>query len=175
MTSRTAIDGLRVIDLTPIGDGRGSLTTIYRADPSPPLPQWNLVRTGPNALRGCHVHTHYDEYYVPISGPMFFGFADVRADSPTYLARFALQWDGRDQVVYVPRGVLHGVYCEAPSVLAYGLTALYTGEGEFGCRWDAADLRIDWPATAPVLSERDSGAGSLAELVAAFTEAWGGR
>lgn len=173
--SGLSINDVTIVDLTPVRDARGSLTTLYKDQGGPPLVQWNLVRSGPNVLRGCHVHGDFDEVYIPLSGMMFFALIDIRPDSPTYQTRMTLRWRGQDQQLVVPQGVLHGVYCEEPAVLAYGLTAPYTGAGEFGCRWDDHALAIDWPTTRPVLSERDAGAGTYARLLDNFAAAWLGR
>lgn len=163
------IDGVDFIDLSAVADARGSLVTLHAEGPGPlRLPQWNWIRSKPNVLRGMHVHQFYDEYYVPMQGPMFFGLADMRPHSPTYRQVMGFRWDGRDRAFIVPKGVAHGVCCEEAFMLAYGLTNVFDGAGELGCRFDDPEIEIDWPVRDPILSERDSTAGTFADLLASY-------
>lgn len=170
------IDGVEILSLEPRPDRRGTLTTLYvrEAQSGLDLPQWNLVRSHAHVLRGMHAHLHYDEYYVPVAGPMFFGLADVRPGSLTYRQTMTLRWDGRDRVLVVPKGVLHGVYGEAPFMLLYGLSRPFDGRGELGCRFDDPDLGLDWPTDSPLLSDKDEAAGSYRALLAAYADAEAG-
>lgn len=163
------IVGVDFLDLSAVPDTRGSLVTLHAEGPGAQRwPQWNWIRSEPNVLRGMHVHLFYDEYYVPMQGSMFFGLADTRPHSPTYRQVMGFRWQGRDQAFVVPKGVAHGVYCEEASMLVYGLTNVFDGTGELGCRFDDPELEIDWPTHEPMLSERDSSAGTFADLLASY-------
>ncbi|MGD2082060.1 MAG: dTDP-4-dehydrorhamnose 3,5-epimerase family protein [Chromatiales bacterium] len=167
------IDGVDILTLAPRPDHRGTLTTLYlrNAYSALDLPQWNLVRSDAHVLRGMHAHLYYDEYYVPLAGPMFFALADIRPRSPTYRQTMTLRWDGRDRVLLVPKGVAHGVYGEEPFMLLYGLSRPFDGRGELGCRFDDPELGLEWPTDTPVLSEKDEAAGSYGALLAAYADA----
>jgi hypothetical protein len=59
--------------------------------------------------------------------------------------------------------------CGAP--LSTGRLALLSDE-EIGCRCDCKELGLAWPASAPVLSERDATASDYSECVRTFRRSW---
>jgi dTDP-4-dehydrorhamnose 3,5-epimerase len=141
---------------------------IYLAgqDGTPHVVQWNVVRSLAGSLRGIHAHSDYDEYYVPLTGRMYFLLKDARESSPSFRAELSL-WS--DQIpgtaIEVPKGVAHAVYFETDGILAYGLTSPWNNDGEFGCRFDDKDILTPWPAMPAMLSERDSAAGTFSSMV----------
>lgn len=164
-----AISGAVVRDLVPHSDARGMLFELFREDwgdfPTPR--QWNLVRTQANTLRGVHVHRCHDDYLIVVSGVMFLGLHDIRANSPTRDRSALLRLGGNHlQAGFVPRGVLHGFYFPSEATYVYGLTSCWTPADDLGCRWDDPDLGIEWPTTDPIVSERDKNALGLAGLKA---------
>ncbi len=152
--------GVEQVPLRQAPDRRGSLATIFQQEHSGlDCVQWNLVRSSPGVLRGVHVHADYAEYYVPIAGRQYFVLKDARSGSASH-GRTATFWLAGDDstAIVVPPGVAHGVAFPQGGTLLYGLSAAWTGDGEFGCRWDDPDLGIAWPIDVPVLSDRDAGA-----------------
>jgi dTDP-4-dehydrorhamnose 3,5-epimerase len=67
-------------------------------------------------------------------------------------------------VVAVPPGVAHGFFFPEESVHVYAVSETFDPEDELGCRWDDPETGLDWPCTAPLLSERDEQAGSFRAL-----------
>ena len=59
-------------------------------------------------------------------------------------------------MLYVPKGCAHGFYTlqENTQVLYKG-DALYAPSFDGGIRWDDPDLAVRWPASSPILSEKD--------------------
>lgn len=163
----SGIDGACVFPSNAEADDRGVLRA-YRFSEAglPAAMQFNVVSSRRNVLRGLHAHSHYDEYYIPVSGRMFFALADARRGSPTF-GRTAAFWCYPEHAVgfRVPVGIAHGVYFADDGLLCYGISAYWTGVGEFECRWDDADLRIAWPCVDPILSVRDANAGSFGRMV----------
>jgi dTDP-4-dehydrorhamnose 3,5-epimerase len=171
---------MRIQDVQVIGnpvnlDHRGSLSTIFtQGAPHGPaeMKQWNRVASHAKVLRGIHAHLRYDELYVPITGRMFFFLKDARRDSPSFGSEMSFYSDEfPDSSILVPVGVAHGVFFETDGILIYGLSGLFTGDDEFGCRWNDAEVCVEWPTTNPILSERDAGAGSFTEMVEAIDRA----
>jgi dTDP-4-dehydrorhamnose 3,5-epimerase len=100
---------------------------------------------------------------------MFFFLKDARQNSESFGAEMSFYADAfADSSVLVPLGVAHAVYFETKGILIYGLSGLFTGDDEFGCRWNDSALRVEWPVSNPILSERDTLAGSFAEMVEAI-------
>ena len=102
-----------------------------------------------------------------IRGAVLDVFVDLRAGSPTFG-----QWDGLElsetnqKMVFIPRGFAHG-FCtltEASEVL-YKVDNVYNREHEGGLLWSDPVLGIDWPATDPILSEKDRKNLTLAQFI----------
>ena len=165
------IDGARLINFHATVDARGSLDTFYNAawTDAGVAAQWNLVRSTAGVLRGVHAHSRYDEYYVPVSGRMFFGLKDARRASRSFGAVEAIWARHEERIgIVVPAGVAHGVFFETDGILVYGLSAPWTGENEFGCAWSDESLGIRWPTIDPILSPRDGEASGYAAMVDAL-------
>ena len=168
------IHDVRIIPHHVNPDARGTLSTIFSqhdSRPLAPMQQWNRVHSHANVLRGLHAHLLYDELYVPLSGRMFFLLKDARRRSPTFGAEMSFYSDEFPaSSILVPIGVAHGVYFETEGVLLYGLSAIYDGSGEFGCRWNDSEVACRWPATEPSLSERDDCAGTFSAMADAMEQ-----
>lgn len=163
------INGVEFIEIQTVEDHRGRLASFLGdAQKGTDFPQWNFISSKENVLRGMHTHIEYDEYYIPISGSMFFGLVDIRKDSSTFLNQMSFVWDDSPVAIVVPKGVAHGVYGKTPYVLNYGLSSQYSGMGEFGCRFDSKGIEINWPQERPILSKKDEESGSLHEMIEAY-------
>ena len=68
-------------------------------------------------------------------------------------------------MLYIPRGFAHGflVLSDVAEVL-YKVDNFYSKGYESGIIWNDNELGIDWPITNPILSEKDKGLPSFAEL-----------
>ena len=167
-------DGVVLRALTVHPDSRGALCEIFRASwpDAGAMVQWNAVHSRPGVLRGFHVHPRHDDCLTIVAGRLFLGLRDLRAGSPTQGLCAAL-WLEADHpaLVTIPRGVGHGFAFVEPSVHVYALDRYWDPADELGCRWDDPALGIAWPVAAPLLSERDAKAGSLAEMTAQLQRA----
>jgi dTDP-4-dehydrorhamnose 3,5-epimerase len=173
--SMIAIAGVSLSTLPTFRDERGSLTELFRNGESAMLlpQQWNLVHSEVNTLRGVHVHLQHDDYLVVLSGELRLGLHDIRPRSPTRGASALIALQGPASLgALVPQGVLHGFYFPEPTTYVYGLSQGWSPRDDLGCRWDDPALGIAWPATDPILSERDRSAGSLAALIEKLRPAW---
>jgi len=68
-------------------------------------------------------------------------------------------------MLVIPTGVAHGFYFAEPSLHLYGVTKYWDVGDELACHWADPQLEIPWPALPTLVSERDSTAPSLAELL----------
>jgi len=161
--------GVTVMPLTTHSDSRGDLTEIIRKEwhESPAPVQWIVTRTGSNIMRGVHVHLRNWDYACVVAGEMIVGLHDLRPRQPAVSALLHLT-GARLQMLVIPPGVAHGFYSPADSTLVLGSSIYYDGGGDRGCRWDAPELGLDWPCTAPQLSARDRDAGSYVALKTAL-------
>lgn len=134
-----------------------------------PFQQLNVVRSNSGTLRGMHAHSRYAEYYVPIIGRMYFVIKDARRSEASFGEELTFWIECGEAVrIEVPAGVAHAVYFADPGVLAYGLSNIWTGANEWGCRWDDPAIASPWPVRDPVLSERDTAAGSFEAMADAL-------
>ncbi|WP_321342420.1 dTDP-4-dehydrorhamnose 3,5-epimerase family protein [Breoghania sp.] len=174
-TRRDLPDGVELRALTPHADSRGVFLEMFRQEwgVGGDLIQWNAVHSAPNVLRGVHVHANHVDYLIPIAGTLLLGLHDMRTQSPTGGRSVMLEIEGGSpQAVSIPIGVCHGFYFPVPSVHVYAVSSYWDGSDEFGCRYDDPDLGLNWPTSAPVLSDKDRKACSFAEMRQAFQEHW---
>jgi dTDP-4-dehydrorhamnose 3,5-epimerase len=67
--------------------------------------------------------------------------------------------------LFIPPGVAHGFLAVTDLTLGYLVDRYFDGSDEWGIAWNDPELGIDWPATDPVLSERDRNNPRLAEAL----------
>jgi dTDP-4-dehydrorhamnose 3,5-epimerase len=99
-------------------------------------------------------------------------FVDLRTDSKTFGQWDAVELSEENQrLVYIPKGFAHG-YCTLTeeSLVLYKVDACYAPGAEGGIRWDDELLGIPWPASEPLLSQKDRALPRLAESLSPFRE-----
>lgn len=95
---------------------------------------------------------------------------DLRPSSPTYLQWISAELSEENKKMFlIPKGFGHGFltltdHCE----FLYKADTCYAPEADGGIRWNDPDIGIDWPVTAPILSEKDKCAPFLKDAVTGF-------
>jgi dTDP-4-dehydrorhamnose 3,5-epimerase len=162
------INGVHEIVLNPVKDERGFFMRTYDV----PLFEENGLHRSwvqenhsmskkKHVIRGLHFQfpPHSETKLVRvIRGAVFDVYVDLRKDSPTFG-----QWGGAELtesnnlMLYLPRGFAHG-FCTLTdrSEVLYKVDHSYCPEAEGGIIWNDPEIGIDWPATAPTLSQRDA-------------------
>ena len=129
---------------------RGTLRGLHFQ--APPYAQDKLVRCGRGAL-----------YDVAV---------DIRIGSPTYGQWFGIELSFKNgKQMLVPAGFAHGfVTLASETEIIYKCSDYYAPETEGAVAWDDPQVEIDWGLgnIAPVLSEKDANAPSLANLNSPF-------
>ncbi|MGH2540257.1 MAG: dTDP-4-dehydrorhamnose 3,5-epimerase family protein [Actinomycetota bacterium] len=162
--------GARLVDLSTTDDERGAFTEVFRQEWFSGLPamvQSNLSVSRAGVLRGLHFHRRQADYWCVLEGSAFVALVDVRAGSPTQGRSW---WDTFDagtglRGLYVPPGVAHGFFALTDMRLQYLVDRAFTGDDEFGFAWNDPSTGIPWPASDPIVSERDASNPSLAEAL----------
>ena len=168
-------DGVSISTLMPQRDARGAVIEIYREgwDLGCRAVQFNAVTSAEGVLRGVHVHVRHVDHLVLLAGRAVVGLHDLRPSSPSVRASCLIELDATEpRAVVIPIGVAHGFYFPVPSVLIYGLSHYWEPAEEMGCRWDCKELGLAWPASAPVLSERDATAPDYSDCLETFQRSW---
>ncbi|SFE85956.1 dTDP-4-dehydrorhamnose 3,5-epimerase [Paenibacillus algorifonticola] len=91
------------------------------------------------------------------AGAIYDVVVDIRKGSPTFghWQGFILSAANKRQLL-VPQGFAHGFCTIVPnSEVQYKVDALYTPEHDRGIAWNDPALGIDWPTSAPILSDKD--------------------
>jgi dTDP-4-dehydrorhamnose 3,5-epimerase len=172
--SPTRLDGVLVIEPAVHRDGRGFFLESYRSEElkaagiSPPFIQDNHSKSAKGTLRGLHAQLRQPQGKLirVTQGEIFDVAVDARPDSATFG-----HWEGHvlsaDNFLqlYVPPGFIHGFCVLTPTAeVEYKCTAYYNPQDEIGVIWNDPQLKIQWPISDPLLSEKDKGLMTFAEM-----------
>lgn len=170
---KTPLDGVLVLSHELFEDERGFFMEVYRADeyekiglPSRFL-QENHSRSKKGVVRGLHFQ--WDQPMAKLMrvtyGSAFLVAVDIRKGSPTLGKWFGTEISARNKKqLWAPPGFARGfVVLSDFAELQYKCTAIYNPSGEGGIRWNDPAIGIEWPEQAPVLSQKDAAAISLAD------------
>jgi dTDP-4-dehydrorhamnose 3,5-epimerase len=124
-------------------------------------------------IRGLHFQfpPHAETKLVrAVSGEIFMVFVDVRKNSSLFG-----HWDSvilseqNKKMLYVPKGLALGM-CTLTDhcTLLYKMSMYYTPQSQGTILWNDPALGIPWPASNPILSEKDAHAPSFKEFVKKF-------
>ena len=164
---RTAIDGVAVVETTPLVDQRGLFARLFcERDLSAILKgrrivQANYSRTEVRGtIRGLHYQLppHAEMKMVRcLRGRVWDVALDLREGSSTFLNWHAEELTPETALMLViPEGCAHGFQVLEPgSDLLYLHTAAYEPAAEAGVRVDDPRLKITWPLPITDLSPRD--------------------
>jgi len=171
----TDLPGLVVIEPDVHRDARGYFLETFHAGkyaahgiPST-FVQDNHSGSVRHTLRGLHLQVRKPQGKLVrvVEGEIWDVAVDVRRGSPTFRrwAGVCLSAENFRQA-YVPPGFAHGFCVVSPSAqVEYKCTELYDPDDELGIVYDDATLAIAWPATSPLLSERDRHHPQLADVM----------
>jgi dTDP-4-dehydrorhamnose 3,5-epimerase len=170
----TAIAGVLIIEPDIHRDGRGFFLETYHAERyrehgiSGRFVQDNHSRSAANTLRGLHLQLRKPQGKLirVIEGEVFDVAVDVRRGSPAFGRWVGVTLSSENfKQVYVPPGFAHGFCVLSPlAQVEYKCTELYDPADEIGIAWNDPGLGITWPIADPVLSVRDAGHRTLADM-----------
>ena len=169
-----SVPGVIVIEPDVFGDHRGMFMETFRRDRYVELGmrlefvQDNFSTSTKGTLRGLHyqlLHPQGKLVFVT-RGEVFDVAVDIRRDSPTFG-----KWcgeilsDQNHKQMWVPPGFAHGfVVLSERALFTYLCTATYDRAADAAIRWDDPQLAIDWPVSAPLLSDKDACAPLIADV-----------
>lgn len=165
--SRTAIQGVSVVETTLFTDHRGVFSRLFcESDLAEVIGTRHIVQINHSttkaigAIRGLHYQftPHAEMKLVRcIRGRVWDVAVDLRKGSSTFL-----QWHAEElaaenaRMLVIPEGCAHGFQVLEPnSELMYLSTSLYTPEAEGGVAYDDPSFAISWPLPVTDLSVRD--------------------
>jgi len=172
----TAIADVKIIEPKVFGDERGFFLETFQADRyrkeagiNLTFVQDNHSRSTKGILRGLHfqIKRPQGKLVRVVSGSVYDVAVDIRPESPTFK-----QWVGvvlsaeNHRQLWVPPGLAHGfVVISGNADYEYKCTDHYDPADEGCIHWKDPELKIGWPVDRPALSEKDSAAPCLKDLL----------
>jgi len=171
---QTALPGVVVIEPQVHGDARGFFYESYNAEKYKnsgfdlKFVQSNVSRSAHGVLRGLHYQwpNPQGKLVSVLEGEVYDVAVDIRAGSPTFgrWAAAILSADNKRHF-WVPEGFAHGFAVLSEfATFTYLCTALYERAADASIRWNDAEIAVDWPLSAPLLSEKDERAPFLRDV-----------
>ncbi len=178
----TAIADVKIIDLTPFGDSRGTFVETFDTLAIRDLgledtfvQDATSVSQSKGTFRGLHFQRlpHAQTTLVRVARGRIYDVAvDIRVGSPTFGQHVSVTLNAEDwRMLYLPKGLAHG-FCtlEDDCHVAYKLGDHYAPEHSAGIQLDDADLAIDWPLDPAqgIISDKDRANPRLRDLKPVF-------
>ncbi|MDB4085528.1 dTDP-4-dehydrorhamnose 3,5-epimerase family protein [Amylibacter sp.] len=113
-----------------------------------------------NVLRGIHGDTKSWKLVTAVSGIFYQVVVDCREQSPTYLKHEAFSLNTTDPIsVLIPPG-FGNAFLSLSDMSVYHYKLAYLGNyndahDQFTFKWNDPQIKIVWPSSDPILSERD--------------------
>ena len=171
----TALPGCLIVEPTVFGDDRGFFFEAWNADRYGKLGlpdrfvQSNVSSSTRGVLRGLHYQwpNPQGKLMSVLEGEVYDVAVDIRRGSPTFG-----RWDAvilsaeNKRQFWIPEGFAHGfAVLSERAIFSYLCTAQYDKSADASVRWNDADIAIDWPIEAPLLSDKDAAAPFLTDVV----------
>lgn len=175
IVTRTAIDGVAILDVEQRGDDRGFFARTYCEDEfraaglEPAVQQCNLsFNHKAGTLRGMHfqVAPHPEAKLVRCTaGAIIDVIVDMRPGSPTRLQHVAVELTAHNRrALYVPPFFAHGYQTLVDGAeVTYQVSGRFAPAAERGLRYDDPVLGISWPLPVSVISPKDASWRLLAD------------
>ena len=121
-----------------------------------------------NILRGLHIQRNKSQakFITVVSGEIFDVAVDLRKNSKTYGKYYSVRIGQKSNFsLYIPEGFAHGFLCLSKTCALYYKNSNYRDKNsETTIKWDDRDLKIKWPISKPILSEKDRQGISFSEF-----------
>jgi dTDP-4-dehydrorhamnose 3,5-epimerase len=165
---QTALSGVKVVELEPHEDDRGSFARTFCVDEFAAarlpisFPQCNIsINDHAGTLRGLHFNVEqYGEAKLVrcVRGAIHDVVVDLRGDSPTRFQHLGIDLTAQNRLaLFVPPGVAHGfLTLEDATDVYYHMGSRYEPRAARGLRWDDPSLGIEWPRQPARMSETDA-------------------
>jgi dTDP-4-dehydrorhamnose 3,5-epimerase len=168
------LPGCLVLEPQVFGDERGFFYESFNHDKlaahglQPAFVQGNVSSSTLGVLRGLHYQwpKPQGKLVSVLEGEVWDVAIDIRRGSPTFGRWTAVVLSAENKRhFWIPEGFAHGfVTLSERALFSYLCTATYDRTADAGIRWDDPTLAIDWPVSAPLLSDKDARAPLLGDV-----------
>jgi len=164
----TSLADAHLIDLSPIGDDRGSFARTFCAETFAArglVPTFVQANHSQNVARGTLRGMHFQrqphgevKLVRVVRGAIVDVIIDLRRDSPSYGRWEAFELSAVNRrMLYIPVGFAHGFQTlEDHTDVVYQVSHPYTPGAEGGVRWDDPAFAITWPLPVASISPKDA-------------------
>lgn len=169
-----SLSGLKLVRPKVFPDARGFFRETYRqplyqaAGIDNTFVQDNHSFSKKGTVRGMHFQRRPGQAKLisVISGTIFDVAVDIRPESPTFGQWEGVTLDGvKGEQLFVPVGFAHGFCVMSDEVhLLYKVSNVYDPQEEMTFAFDDSDVKILWPISDPIVSERDRKSPTFKEL-----------
>lgn len=171
----TSIPDVKILEPKVFGDHRGYFMESYNKKLFAELGlDYHFVQDNQSlsrevgVIRGLHFQLNPKaqlKLVRAVRGAIYDVVVDIRKGSPTYgkwIGVILSEYNNRQ--LLVPKGFAHGFCTLVPDcIVAYKVDEFYSPEHDGGILWNDPALGIDWPTSAPILSDKDTKHPTLAE------------
>ncbi|MDX1484468.1 MAG: dTDP-4-dehydrorhamnose 3,5-epimerase [Alphaproteobacteria bacterium] len=171
---QTELADVLIVEPQRFGDERGFFQETWHQDRytdagiGATFVQDNFSFSKRGVLRGLHLQhpSAQGKLVWVLQGAVYDVAADLRVGSPSFG-----RWVGVDlslengRQVWIPEGFAHG-FCvvSETALLVYKCTDTYAPDNEITVVWNDPTLKIDWPVSNPIVSDKDAAGTRLSEL-----------
>jgi len=163
--TKCPLDGLLLLEPAVFTDSRGYFFELWNKRTFTILGleiefvQDNISFSKKNCIRGLHFQNPHPQakLITVLEGLVFDVVVDLRKNSPTFGQWHSVTLSGDHiQQLFIPIGFAHGFAVLSDyAIFHYKCSDFYSRDSELTLRWDDPDLKINWPVTTPILSEKD--------------------
>ena len=157
----TKFSGLKIIKGITHYDKRGYFREIFKDNffKNKKLIFCSVSNSKKNVIRGLHFQKKFqqDKLVSVIKGKIFDVVVDLRKKSKTYGKHYSITLSDRNSTsLLIPGGFAHG-FCglKNDNLVFYGFTNYRSKKDEIGILWNDKVLKIKWPTTNPIISNKD--------------------
>ncbi|HAR62510.1 MAG: dTDP-4-dehydrorhamnose 3,5-epimerase [Candidatus Margulisiibacteriota bacterium] len=165
--SKLSIPDLVLLEPKVFHDSRGYFVETYKESEflaqgiNYSFVQDNRSKSIKGVLRGLHYQLapkSQGKLVSVIKGRVWDVAVDIRKSSPMFGKWIGIELsEENNRIFFIPPGFAHGFVALTDEVhLQYKCTNEYSGALDRGIIWNDPDLAIDWPVSAPIVSQKDS-------------------
>jgi dTDP-4-dehydrorhamnose 3,5-epimerase len=171
---QTDLPGCLILEPQVFADSRGFFYESFNRDKLAAIgldldfAQGNVSSSSRGVLRGLHYQwpNPQGKLVSVLEGEVWDVAVDIRRGSPNFGRWTAAVLNAENKRhFWIPEGFAHGfAVLSERALFTYLCTASYDRAGDAAVRWDDPQLAIDWPVSAPLLSEKDANAPLLGDV-----------
>jgi dTDP-4-dehydrorhamnose 3,5-epimerase len=170
---KTSIEGLLILKRPTHIDDRGFFREIFHINEIEQVLniefkglQMNHAHSKSKVLRGVHAE-NWNKIIAPVNGEVFIAIVDIRVDSPTFGKYETFTINDKNRIgLFISKGLANS-YCVTSDKdvdYIYLVDSYYDGSDQRAIAFDDPDLKIEWPISDPIISERDKNNPKLKDL-----------